>query len=271
MSVFGTRAIAAHRRTTGELLDDVRQSLADRRIALVSGFTAETGRFIDFISEFGDPLVFYGGTEGSHPDHVAIHRVRYEPEASSRGELHAVDGPLELHSAQSLRDPRPRYFCMLMVESGWQGQAFGNNGESILTSWSDAFDLLQTQDPEAYERARATLLSGVSYPDGVVRQVAYPLASARTDNDMGVRLKYDLLDHLRAAGDEAPVAAAESVAALSTAARSVAQCFQLQSRDLLIVDNDRFGHGRMPVIGRRTTEHGETLTNPRELWSVTLA
>ncbi|MFF3213066.1 TauD/TfdA family dioxygenase [Streptomyces sp. NPDC002886] len=269
MSSITSHALAAEHCDADVLLDNVRRSLAVRHFALVSGFTAEVGSFIEFISELGKPLTYYGGTEGSHPDHGAIHRVRYDPEGSSRGELHAVDGPLDLHSAQSLRDPRPQYFCMLMVDSGWQDQPFGNNGESVLISWSDAFDLLQARDPEAYERTRATLLSDIPFPDGTARPVAYHLEQTRTENDLGVRLKYDLLDNLRAIDAGSPEA--ESVASLCDAAREASRCFQLQSRDLVIIDNDRFGHGRMPVSGRRTTMRGEVCHNPRELWSVTLA
>jgi hypothetical protein len=262
-------ALAAAQHDPKDLLRAVRCSLAERHFALVTGFTVEVGRFTDFIAGLGEPLTYYGGAEGSHPEHPAIHQVRYDPEASSRGELHAVDGPLDLHSAQSLRDPRPRYFCMLMVDAGWQDQAFGNNGESVLASWSEAFDRLQVLDPESYRRTRATLLEAVPFPDGAARPVVYRLEQAEAENDLGVRLKYDLLDHLRALDDESP--AFKAVADMRDAAKATSRCFQLCARDLLIIDNDRFGHGRRPVSGRRTGERGVVQYNPRELWSVTLA
>lgn len=245
------------------------KSLDTRGIAVISGFPCDANVFMELLSGLGHPLTYYGETAGSHPQHDAIHRVRYEPQASSRGELHAVDGPLSIHSAQSLLDPRPRFFCMLMVNSGWQDAPIGQNGESILVPWSDAFSWMESALRAEYDDVRETLLTGVPFPDGRRRGVAYQLASTRNAHDLGVRLKYDLHDYLcRIGGDPS---GARAVATLSLAARAVACRIQLRPGDLVMVDNDRWGHGREAVMGERLTADRKTTLNPRELWSVTVA
>jgi hypothetical protein len=105
-------------------------------MAIIAGFRGSAKEYVDFLSRFGEPLIYYGDNSGSHADHEAIHRVRYDAEASAKGQLHAIDGSLNIHSAQSLREPRPRYFCMLMVDSGWQDLPVGRNGESIVNRHS---------------------------------------------------------------------------------------------------------------------------------------
>jgi alpha-ketoglutarate-dependent taurine dioxygenase len=238
-------------------------------MAIIAGFRGSAKEYVDFLSRFGEPLIYYGDNSGSHADHEAIHRVRYDAEASAKGQLHAIDGSLNIHSAQSLREPRPRYFCMLMVDSGWQDLPVGRNGESIVTRWSDALDHLEVTAPSEYDWIRATLLSPVPYPDGVYRSIAYPLPDARSTNDFGVRLKYDLTAHL-ATVSKSP-SQTEAVGALIKAAQEVAYRFQLQTRELIILDNNRWGHGREEVVGQRRCADGSITTNPRELWSVTLA
>lgn len=268
LNSYDMHFIDAKQFTANSLVGQVRDALAERHVALLSNFSGGTRRFIDFISEFGVPVEYYGDTNGAHPEHGAIHRVLYEKAASARGELHAVDGPLDVHSAQSLREPRPRFFCMFMVNSGWQDQAIGSNGESILAPWSRAFELMATQYPQDYERICATLLSKVSFPDGKRRTVAYHLQDQNGEFDLGVRLKYDLVDYLQTLGADSVGTVAVSL--LSAAARQVAWRGQLQSGNLVLLDNDRWAHGRHPLTGQRTAG-GQTECNPRELWSVTLA
>ena len=261
--------VEARNRPFRVTVDEMGNSLSKDGIAFASGFESRVETFIDFISLFGSPLTYYGGSEGSHPDHEAIHRVRYEVEASERGELHAIDGPLDLHSAQSLRDPRPKYFCLFMVDAGWQGEPFGKNGESVLSQWSKAFEDLRDSSPESYGRIVEILLGGLPFPDGRIRSLAYRLGDSRGEFDLGVRLKYDLLEHL----DSVDPGSNESnaVDALVNSARKVALRLQLKAGELVILDNDRWAHGRSQVRGQLRTECGSVMLNPRELWSVTVA
>ncbi len=83
---------------------------------------------VEFLAPLGMVLGYYGGDAGTHPDHAGIWKVRYEPSAAERGEGHAVDGDLPVHSSQSLRAERPPFFAMLMVNPGWQNLAPGLRG-----------------------------------------------------------------------------------------------------------------------------------------------
>lgn len=246
----------------------VTAALAARGAALLPGFSADPDRFLDFLSNFGQPLHYYGDRAGAHPSSGAIWRIRYDPEQAARREVHAIDGPLLPHSSQSLRDPRPPYFCMLMVDHGWLDMPPGKTGASLLVRWSEAFERMHAVDPGGYAGIVAKLEAGIVHPDGVVRPVAYRLASACGPYDLGVRLKSDLLEYLRVHRPEDP--GTRAVEVLSTTAVEVARRVQLRSGELLLLDNDRWGHGRESVVGRRERAGREPELNPRELWSVTL-
>jgi len=247
-------------------LDDVKSALADSGLIRISHFPTGVSAYISFLSMFGEPLCYYGDDAGTHPEHAAIWRIRYEPEAATNGEVHAMAGPLSPHSSQSLRWPRPPFFSMLMVDEGWQGRPPGENGESLLVRWSDAVQLINTDESGA--DTVAALFSDIPFPDSIARPVAYELATTREPDDIGVRLKSDLLHHLVSAAPTHP--GTRAVKRLSEAALRVARRVQLTSGDLLLLDNDRWGHGRESVAGFQMQSDGEMLLNPRELWSVTI-
>lgn len=250
-----------------ELAASVTDIVRSRGAVRVSSFPGDAADLIGFINHVGDPLEYYGGDTGSHPDQPAVWRVRYEQEASLRGETHALDGPLAVHSSQSLLEPRPRYFCMLMVNPGWQDNAPGLNGESLLVPWAKVFERLD-QDHVNYRDIRDTLLAPIRYPDGARRALAYDLPDARSHHDYGIRLKSDLESYLR----ESRSASVEvdAVRTFAQVAQRTALSVQLAAGDLIVVDNNRWGHGRQSVIGRRVDRAGLIQTNPRELWSLTL-
>jgi hypothetical protein len=251
------------------IVDAARTRLDESGIVRIAGFPAEPRRFLDFLGEFGTPLRYYGDSPGTHPDDAVIWRIHYEQAAAERGQAHAIDGPLTPHSSQSLRNPRPPYFSMLMVDKGWDHLPPGQNGESVLVRWADAFRRLQRQQPRQYasiiDRLDATMPYPGSHED---LSVIYPLESPADEFDIGVRFKSNLAEHLRAAGAQPDVIAA--VKHLAEAARAAARVVALDSRDLLLLDNDRWGHGRESVLGCET-RRGRIVFNPRELWSVTVA
>ncbi len=246
----------------------LRAALKRTGVVRVRGVEPDAVALVEFLAPLGMVLGYYGGDAGTHPDHAGIWKVRYEPSAAERGEGHAVDGDLPVHSSQSLRAERPPFFAMLMVNPGWQNLAPGLRGESLLVRWSDALAELARESGDAAS-VRQAALSPVSFPDGTRRSVAYELPNPRHELDLGVRLKSDLLQHLR---DSEPAAASTSfVESLVAAGAQTARQLQMAAGDLVVIDNNRWGHGRRGVVGRATSEGGRSVVNPRELWSLTLA
>lgn len=244
-------------------------ALRERGSVRVTNFPASASELTNVLELLGTPLRYYGGDAGTHPDHDAIWRVSYEREGARRGEAHAVDGPLAMHSSQSLLEPRPQYFCMLMTNPGWQDQEQGMNGESLLVPWAKALRNLAETYPLDFSRILNVLLSGAPYPDGVSRSVVYPIEPTRDEYDYGIRLKSDLLQHLQKIAPNDDIT--QVVAWLTEAARQAAYSIQLRAGDLVVVDNNRWGHGRESVIGQLPADGDIWDTNPRELWSLTLA
>ena len=127
----------------GDLVASAKSAVAESGIVRIAGFPTDARRYINFLYSFGTPLVYYGGTTGTHQADSAIWRIKYDLEEARRGDTHAVDGPLAPHSAQSLRLPRPPYFSMLMVNNGWQDRPPGQNGESVFVRWAKAFQQMR--------------------------------------------------------------------------------------------------------------------------------
>ncbi|RZU15989.1 TfdA family taurine catabolism dioxygenase TauD [Kribbella rubisoli] len=248
----------------------VQCQLDSAHIARVRDLPAQLDQFIWLISHWGEPLAYYGaGDPGAHVAHSGVHRVRFDPEAAARRELHALDGPLAAHSAQSLREPRPPYFAMLMVHQGWQDGCPGENGESVLVEWRRAFEALAHRHADRFAGWMETLMGEVPFPDGSAKALVYRLPDPASEYDLGVRLKYELLDHWRTIPTNQARRAEEALTALLAAAATVEHEVQLSSGECVIVDNNRWGHGRRSVRGIRSGAHGPEI-NPRELWSVTL-
>jgi hypothetical protein len=150
---------------------------------------------------------------------------------------------------------------MLLVEAGWQDEPVGRNGESRFVAWRDAFALLRRSYPDDHASTVALLMSSVDFPDGVARPLAYPLPDAAVRDDIGVRLNSRLREHLER---EFPGAAkTEAVSRLCRAAQQSAHRVRLASGDLVVMDNNRRGHGRDTVIGKRLKIDGTFETNPR--------
>lgn len=251
-----------------EVVRNAHEALAGPGLLLVSEFPTNTTEYLRFLRAFGEPLGYYGSGAGTHPEASEIWQIKYDPESASRGETHALAGPLPAHSSQSLRDPRPRFFSMLMVNAGWQHLPFGTNGESVLAPWRLAVENMRVELGAAFDSVRQALLDEVPFPDGSSRPVAYQLASARSVDDLGIRLKSDLLPFLEQAWPMHP--GTHAVRRLVEAAQKTALRVSLQSGDLVLLDNDRWGHGRESVIGTAQNIGGELTLNPRELWSVTI-
>lgn len=245
-----------------------RQAITDFGIVRVAGFPTTTSDYRGFLEMFGNPLDYYGSDAGTHPEDGSIWRIKYDPIAAASGETHAIAGPLAPHSSQSLRDPRPKFFSMLMINAGWQSRPFGQNGESILAPWRAAFAYMRLTLGERFEQFHGILLDVVEFPDTHMRAVAYELPTARSVDDLGVRLKSNHLEYLQERSPDDLTTAA--IAELAAAAEKTALRTSLRSGDLILMDNDRWGHGRESVIGHERSQEGQLMLNPRELWSVTV-
>ena len=261
--------VSQHSASPCRLAETLARRVAAEGLTLARGFRLSLDHYLAVLSQLGHPLPYYGPNpnEGTHPRHPAVHRVRYDAADAERGALHAVDGCLTLHSAQSLREPRPRFFSMLMIDPGWLDGAPGSNGETILVRWRDAFREMARRNPDSWRETVDILASDVPLTDDVRKPVVYRLADGRDEFDMGVRVKYAM--ERNAALAESRASAALNELLDCAAAPGVIREGQLYSGDLLVLDNDRCGHGRRRVIGQRTDASGSTF-NPRELWSVTV-
>jgi hypothetical protein len=258
---------------------------ASAKACYIRNFPTDSQLLTRFLSLFGDLLSNYDAKSAASdpsrvPIHPAINRVRYLEKPDGDKFAFEEGGPLRAHSARSWRHPRPPFFAMLMVDPGWQGGEFGTNGESIAVRWRDALRLMETSDPGALVDDLALLAetplefqaNHVIEPTSTL-PLLYPLADAADHLDVGARLKQDILQKLKAMRPTIPRfdayrAALERFCEAANDQRAHAT-YQMLAGDLVILDNNRFGHGRRAVLSRRD-DNGRTHLNPREIWSVAI-
>ncbi|MDN3260519.1 TauD/TfdA family dioxygenase [Streptomyces sp. CSDS2] len=269
-------------KTVEQIAADAREVMEKNRICLVRGFPLDPDRYLAFLGHFGEPLMNYSSlSELAKTDpHPQINRVKYKKKPTGAQSVHYVAGGLRPHSARSWRSPRPSHFAMLMVEPGWREVPEGERGESVVVGWNELFTRLAERDGEVFQEHFDRLSSTpITFQANNVREelselpLLYPLADSRGPYDVGVRLKQDLGEKVEGMRDRIPQFEAyrESLAYLLEASadeRSFA-CFPMESGDLLLLDNHRFAHGRLKIVGEYVAD-GETRTNNRELWSVTV-
>ncbi|MFJ6798106.1 TauD/TfdA family dioxygenase [Streptomyces sp. NPDC091268] len=266
-----------------QIAADAQEVLAKNRICLIREFPLDPDRYLEFLGHFGEPLKNYSSLSAlaKTDPHPQINRVKYKKKAEGAQSVHYVAGGLRPHSARSWRSPRPSHFAMLMVEPGWREVPAGERGESVVVGWEDLFRRLAERDGEVFQEHFARLSSTpITFEANNVREelsglpLLYPLPDARGPYDVGVRLKQDLSEKILGIREQIP-AFEEYQRSLDylleeSADEASFACFPMESGDLLLLDNHRFAHGRLKIVGEYLVD-GESRTNNRELWSVTVS
>ncbi|WP_316188725.1 TauD/TfdA family dioxygenase [Bradyrhizobium sp. SZCCHNS1054] len=247
---------------------------------LVRNFPRDPRLYIDFLSHLGVPLENYS-KRSSLPGnnlHSSINRIAYTPGTENKPGLHHGSNELRLHSARSWRHPRPRFLSMYFADAGWIDNPSGSNGESRLLRWASALKHYQSKFPRQFD-VDFRILSEVRVrfeADNVREELSdlpiiYKLNEA-DDFDVGMRIKYNLIEKLRDGSPPVSDAHLDAVKRLWEVIQdpAIEISFQAHTGDIILVDNNRYGHGRHPFVDRRTNSVGATEYNPRELWSVTV-
>ncbi|GAB3478847.1 TauD/TfdA family dioxygenase [Amycolatopsis cihanbeyliensis] len=275
--------VLAEGRSVPGTIAAAREVMAENRICLVRGFATEPGRYLEFLRGFGEPLANYASRSDLDKEdpHPQINRVKYKRKGEyAKQSVHYVAGGLRPHSARSWRAPRPAYFAMLMVDPGWRDTPEGERGESLVLCWQRFFARLAERDGDLFdEHFRRLRSTSITFQANNVRErnsdlpLCYELPDMTDRFDVGVRLKQDLQDKILDLKDE--IAEFDKYQQsleylVSNAADETMQAsFPMDSGDLLLLDNNRFAHGRHKIVGERVI--GENVAvNPRELWSVTV-
>lgn len=265
----------------GNLVKSVTQRLANNKAALIEDFpTTDPEQYIEFLRHFGRPLDNYGAGSASaaytlHPNINVVHCT-----AAGGKRVQEQGGPLPAHSARAFSKNRPRYIAMLMVTAGWPAPP-GTAGESTIVRWSDALQQMREASPATYDTDRAlltetpiTITAQYVTDEWATLPLLYPPDDAACEDDIGARYSLALGDQLPTMAmaaqlrDQYAAAAARfAKAANHPAARYV---HPLLPGQIILLDNNRFGHGRLPFPQTRPTDNGIEV-NPRTLWSTVLA
>lgn len=264
------------------LVEPVRRHLSEDNACLVRGFPAVPEIYLGLLQYIGRPLPNYGQGKdlAAYALHPLINRVRYEERASEDKYLHEKGDPLLPHSARSWRDPRPRYFAMLMTDPGWIDE--GNEGTSLFVRWSEALHRARLTDPTRLARILDVIRNTrVKFTADHVRErtsswpIVYALPDSRFALDLGCRIRGRYEDTARVVDVlDTCVSHSRYLDALreffrAVQSQEVTRKHRARAGDLMIIDNNRIGHGRTAVPTVRGTGVRRKF-NPRELWSCAL-
>lgn len=276
---FGQPVTAA----TPGLAERVRETLGASHATLIQGFPPDPDEYISFLRELGMPLENYGAGSSSpaYALHPNINVVRCTPAIEGTARIQEQGGPLPPHSARAFAARRPSYIAMYMVNPGWPAPA-GQAGESVVVRWSKALQHMAREDPHQYaldyrllSRTPVTITAAHVTEEWATTPIVYPLPGACGDASIGVRYSLALLDQLSAQhmddGLRDRYRAAIGRLAEAAAHADVQFTYRAQAGDILLLDNNRFAHGRLTFPQSRPGENGTTEINPRELWSVTVS
>lgn len=277
------RCLNAEGLSIAEIAASAATVMQQYRICLISSFPIDPDLYLDFLNRFGTPLPNYSSLSELDKDepHPQLNRVKYKRKSTdAKHSDHYASGELRPHSARSWCAPRPRYFSMLMVDGGWRDTAPGESAESVIVQWEYLFTQLAKRDGSVFAEHFARL-SGkpVSFQANNVREelaetpLIYELEDSHGPYDVGVRLKQDLQEKIEGIRDQLSdfdcYRASLDYLVRATCDPSLQYSFLLERGNLLLIDNNRFAHGRRNMIGERLID-GRSVTNPRELWSVSV-
>ncbi|TBA92812.1 TauD/TfdA family dioxygenase [Rhizobium ruizarguesonis] len=264
-----------HRMDAGVAPAQVKEAIRGGAGILIPNFPLDSKLMLSLLRGLGEPLAEYSRliSDEADADKTGVNVVKLRAIDQTGDRTHHRAGELRLHTARSWAYPRPRYFAMLMVEPGWRDSQAGFNGESLIVPWRAVLQRIRDADPIKFDRLFSVLSeTPVSFHADRVREavsdqpIIYSLPDARDPFDVGIRVKQDLPAVLRRLAVTEEVAAA--VEYLQTLGGEIARekLAVLERGSLIIVDNNRWAHGRCAFEVAR----GDLL-NPREVWSATVS
>jgi len=269
--------------TAADLGSLASQTLAASNAALIRGFPPDPDQYIAFLRTLGQPLDNYGAgsRNTAYALHPSINVVRCTAGPASAARVQERGGPLPPHSARAFSAHRPRYIAMFMIDPGWPAPA-GEAGESVIVRWTDALRHMLRASPRTYDEDYALL---TQTPITITAQhvtdqwattpLIYPLPDASNGDDVGARYSLALTDQLPVMPMDNQLreryAAAADRFARAASDPSVRFTYPMRAGEIIILDNNRYGHGRLTFPRTRPGPGTTTEISPRELWSVVIA
>lgn len=270
-----------------EILEATLTSIADHRLALLRGFPVDVDRYIGLLSHLGRlcPNYAAGSEKDAYTLHPAINVVRCgapAPDAAAQ-RVQEKSGPLPMHAGRSFARRRAPFIAMFMTVDGWTDFEPGHNGESLIVRWGDALAAVRERHPERWAEDLRLLTSvPMAFPPSHLDEepselpfLYVPGTPRRSPvlDDVAARLPQNPARLERAAEKLAEGEPwLEAVRRFTAAANdpSVRRTYTLGAGDVVIIDNERYGHGRMDVVGSRPGPDGSARRNPRTIWTVNI-
>ncbi|KQV19531.1 MULTISPECIES: TauD/TfdA family dioxygenase [unclassified Kitasatospora] len=275
---------------TGLTPDQIEQatiaSVAEHRLAYLRNFPLDVDQYIGLLSRLGElcPNYAAGSTNAAYALHPAINIVRCRaPQSEGVERVQEKSGSLPMHSGRSFARRRPLHLAMLMADAGWQDFERGFNGESLIVRWGDVLREMRVRYPEHWvEDLRVLTGYAMSFPASHLDEdpselpfLYVPGTPRRTPalDDYAARLPQDVGRlHKAAESIKGGERWFEAVDRFKDTANdpAVQQVYVMAAGDVVVIDNDRYGHGRQEVVAVRTDADGAQSVNPRAIWSVNI-
>ncbi|MDN3260528.1 TauD/TfdA family dioxygenase [Streptomyces sp. CSDS2] len=284
--MFESIVIDCSGRSPEEIEEAALASVAEHRLAYLRNFPIDVDQYTALLSRLGElcPNYAAGSTKDAYTLHEAINVVRCRaPRSEGPERVQEKAGALPMHSGRSFARRRPLFLAMLMTDPGWQDLAPGSNGESLIVRWGDVLAELRTRYPEQWAEDLRLLTSlAMSFPASHLDEepsllpfLYVPGTPRRTPvaDDVAARLPQDV-NRLRKAAESLHDGRRwfEAITRFQHTANdpAITTTYVMRAGDLVVLDNDRYGHGRQHVVAARTGADGTQAVNPRAIWSVNI-
>lgn len=269
-------SIMFHRGDPETTVQEVKKVLSSRPWAVVNDFPCHPDTLMAFAKLLGSPMLKHS-YDGEIVDTMSsIGDIRFRPDMAAEKRM-PTQGceAIALHTAHAYSQTRPRYFAMLMADSGWREEA-GQSGESLLLHWEDSLREYRKHFPDTAEGDIALLMNTpVPYAPWYVHETPTnePLFRSGEDGNMQVRYWANIVSTvaglMQSGGmphDEIFIEALRRFDGFVQGCAAVKE-FRMEKGQLLVVDNRKAAHGRRSFVGIREQD-GEHEVNSRQLFSV---
>ncbi|WP_433534351.1 TauD/TfdA family dioxygenase [Micromonospora sp. CA-249363] len=178
---------------------------------------------------------------------------------------------LPLHTAGANEPTEPKLHMMLMLDAGsGLPDADGNSGQSLFSRVDDAIEELGRVYPERAEEFLDALLHTAVTADYIPYLPPRPEPILRRSSAGGWTFRYwiDMQKYARRDGWSADEL--DALDAFDAALNAVRVQLPLHAGDLVVVDNHRVAHGRMPFPREQIDGSGHRTPSTRRVYNVHL-
>lgn len=256
------------------LIQQVRSHLHNN-LVIIEGVPRDTKLLLEFMTNFGTPMRKINAVDTSIMSYIGDIRVRLDILDGERMPTQSF-GKVDLHTARSYAKHRPRIFAMFKHDEGFSNA----EGESLFLSWDDFIYNYK----KSYGKQGIKDINVISNTN--VRAILDSYSEYYTEDKIGyeplikkdakggyfvrywVKMKKSIQEAYRENKFPIDILFVEVINRFDDAINHYHSIYKIPLRqgELVIMDNRKFAHGRLPFRGYKETKFG-LVTSTRQIYN----